>query len=155
MRDHYRVESAAVAGSSGNLTWEKWPHSVATGLGIAGQRNPLGFAMVRYLSDTPSAVEVWNVVLVLATILGKKGMERDAARETAWSAFEWWRDRRCPICQGRGNAGISQKLCIPCSGSGERSFPSGPSILLQAISDLIEAEHLMERQLNSLLKRGT
>ena len=154
MRDHYRVESAVSATSSGNLTWEKWPHDVATALGFAGQRNPLGFAVVRYLSDTPSAVEVWNVVLVLATILGKQGLARDAAREAAWSAFEWWRDRRCPICHGRGNAGISQKMCMPCAGSGERSVPSGPSVLQQAISNLIEAEHWMERQLGNSLKRG-
>ena len=158
MRDHYRVESAVSATSSGNLTWEKWPHDVATALGFAGQRNPLGFAVVRYLSDTPSAVEVWNVVLVLATILatilGNKGQARDSARESAWQAFEWWRDRRCPICHGRGNAGISQKMCMPCAGSGERSVPSGPSVLQQAISNLIEAEHWMERQLGNSLKRG-
>lgn len=152
MRDHYRVESAVSATSSGNLTYEKWPHDVATALGFAGQRNPLGFAVVRYLSDTPSAVEVWNVVLVLATILGKKGQARDAARESAWQAFEWWRDRRCPICHGRGNAGISQKMCMPCSGSGERAMPAGTSDMLLGISELIEAEHWMERQLGYMLK---
>ncbi len=152
MRDHYRVESAVSATSSGNLTWEKWPHDVATALGFAGQRNPLGFAVVRYLSDTPSAVEVWNVVLVLATILGNKGQARDSARECAWQAFEWWRDRRCPICNGRGNAGISQKMCMPCSGSGERAMPSGSSAMMLGISELIEAEHWMERQLGHMLK---
>lgn len=154
MGDNYRVESAVSATSSGNLTWEKWPHDVATALGFAGQRNPLGFAVVRYLSDTPSSIEVWNIVLVLATILIKKGVESDTAREMAWRGFEWWRDSRCTTCYGRGVTGKSQQLCPACGGTGERSLPSGPAPVLMAISELIEAEHWMERQLGSSLRRG-
>lgn len=154
MRDHIRVESAVSATSSGNLTWEKWPHDVATALGFAGQRNPLGFAVVRYLSDTPSSAEVWNIILVLATVLIRKGVESDVAREIAWQGFEWWRDSHCPVCHGRGITGITQQLCMPCSGTGDRALPNGPNPVLLAISELIEAEHWMERQLGKSLKRG-
>ena len=64
-----RVESAVCATAKGNLTDGKLPHDIATALGFAGATNPLGFAVVRYLSDTPSSVETWNIVLALATQL--------------------------------------------------------------------------------------
>lgn len=154
MPDHLRVESAVSATASGNLTWEKWPHDVATALGFAGQRNPLGFAVVRFLSDTPNSADVWNIVLVLATRLMRKGVASERAREMAWQGFDWWRDSHCPICHGRGITGITQQLCMPCSGSGDRSLPSGPTDMLLAISELIEAEHWMEKQLGTSLKQG-
>jgi hypothetical protein len=152
MSDNVRVQSAVSATSSGNLTWERWPYDVATALGFAGQRNPLGFAVVRFLSDTPNSAEVWNIVLVLATVLIRKGIDKDLAREAAWKGFEFWNDSRCKVCHGRGISGATQQPCTPCGGSGDRVLPSGPASTLMAISELIEAEYWMERQLGSRLK---
>jgi hypothetical protein len=155
MNDHVRVESAVSATASGNLTWEKWPLDVATALGFSGQRNPLGFAVVRFLSDTPSSVEVWNIVLLMATILMKtKGLAQDVAREMAFQGFEWWRDSRCINCAGRGIVDSAQRTCPRCHGGGRRRMPEHPAAVRDAISLLIEAEQWMEGQLANRLKQG-
>lgn len=154
MDDLYRVESAVSATASGDLTWERWPIDSAVALGFAGQQNPLGFALVRYLGDAPSSVAVWNVVLVLAGQLNKKGITGDSVKDVAWQAFDFWRDSRCRSCFGRGITGITQQLCSPCGGSGKRPLPDGPDPLRVAISCLIEAEQWMEGQLGARLKRG-
>lgn len=152
-KELYRVESAVCATASGNLTDGKWQHDVSTALGLSGQRNPLGYAVVRFLSDTPSSVEVWNIVLVLATQLmrAKKLNEKDA-RETAWKGFEWWRDSRCINCGGRGVVDTSQRTCPDCRGTGRRRMPEHPDEVRTAIGMLIEAEQWMEGQLATRLK---
>lgn len=150
-----RFESAVSATSSGNLTWERWPHDYALALGLAGQKNPLGFAVVRYLSDAPSSAAVWNVVLILATQLGKRGFNGPEVREMAWQAFDFWRDSRCRSCHGRGIMGIEQQMCMVCNGTGKRLAPDSPEILRQAVSCLIESEQWMEGQLRARLKGAT
>lgn len=153
MGDHVRVESAISATSSGNLTWEKWPLDVATALGFSGQRNPLGFAVVRFLSDTPSSIEVWNIVLLLATILMKtRGLAQQTAREMALQGLEWWRDSRCFECGGKGHD-KNQRTCPECKGTGRRKMPQHPEYVRDAISLLLEAEQRMEGQLANRLKR--
>ena len=82
--DLNRVESAVTATASGNLTWELWPHDCATALGFAGQRNPLGFAVVRYLGDEPSGSAALGVILHLATVLIKRGHDQKKANDAAW-----------------------------------------------------------------------
>lgn len=155
MGDNYRVESAVTATSSGNLTWEKWPHDCATALGLSGQRNPLGFAVVRFLSDTPSSIEVWNIVLMLATsLMQTHALEQSVARELAWQGFEWWRDSRCMNCGGRGVIDAAQRTCPTCHGSGRRKMPEHPAAVRDSISLLIEAEQWMEGQLARRLKVG-
>ena len=148
-----RVESAVTATASGNLTWERWPHDVATALGFAGQRNPLGFAVVRYLADAPSSVSVWNVVLVLAKKLQDQGIEASVAKDAAWKGFDFWRDVRCHSCHGRGHVGDAQAQCPACGGSGHRRLPDGPEPVRAAISALVDAEQWMEGQLSARLKR--
>ena len=147
-----RVESAVSATASGNLTWERWPHDVATALGFAGQRNPLGFAVVRYLSDEPSSVSVWNVVLNLTSELNRRGIHGEEAKNAAWHAFDFWRDIRCRSCHGRGHVGPGHQPCSPCGGSGRRQMPAGPEAVRAAISALVEAEQWMEGQLRARLK---
>lgn len=149
----YRVESAVTATSSGNLTWERWPHDVATALGFAGQRNPLGFAVVRYLADPPSSVSVWNVVLVLAKVLQDQGHDPSVAKDAALQGFDFWRDLRCSHCHGRGHVGPVQSQCPSCGGSGQRRRPDGPKPVSDAIAAMVEAEQWMEGQLRSRLKR--
>jgi len=151
MRDHVRVESAIVAESSGDLTWERWPIDSVIAHGLAGIRNPLGFAMDRFLSNscTPN---VWEVTLVLTTRLILKGVDKADAKVAAEDAFLFWRDMHCPICHGRGITGITQQPCMPCNGTGDRELPFGPDSLRLAIGELIEAEAWMEGQLAARLR---
>ena len=152
-KELYRVESAVCATASGNLTDGKWQHDVSTALGLSGQRNPLGYAVVRFLSDTPSSVEVCKVVLVLAKQLMRANkIGEKEARDTAWTGFEWWRDSRCITCGGRGVIDTAQRTCPDCRGSGRRRMPERPDEVRTAIGMLIEAEQWMEGQLSVRLK---
>lgn len=151
--DLVRVESAVSATASGNLTDGKWSHDVATALGFAGRHNPLGFAVVRFLSDTPSSVEVWNLVLVLATqLMRQKHLDQATAREAAWQGYEFWNNSRCMTCGGRGVLDQAQRKCPTCNGTGKRKEPKSPVEVRDAIGLLIEAEVWMEKQLAARLK---
>jgi len=151
--DLNRVESAVSATSSGNLTWEQWPHDCATALGFAGQRNPLGFAVVRYLSDEPSGSAAMSIVLHLSTVLIKKGYATDLANKAAWVALDTWNHIKCPACSGRGVMNIEQARCPACNGTGERDKACLPEIVHDGIGALMEAERWMEGQLSAKLKR--
>lgn len=151
--DLNRVESAVSATSSGNLTWEQWPHDCATALGFAGQRNPLGFAVVRYLSDEPSGSAAMSIVLHLSTVLIKKGYATDLANKAAWVALDTWNHIKCPACSGRGVMNIEQARCQACKGTGERDKANLPEIVRDGIGALMEAERWMEGQLSAKLKR--
>jgi hypothetical protein len=147
-----RVESAVTATASGNLTWEKWPYDVATALGLSGRRNPLGFAMVRYL-DSPSRFTAQEVVLQLATCVVKRGFDGVVANEAAWKALEFWNDTRCPKCEGRGIVGNGVHSCQTCKGTGHRSCDDKSGPVRDAISCLIEAEQWLEGQIGARMRR--
>lgn len=149
-----RVESAVTATASGNLTWERWTLDAAVALGLSGQKNPLGFAVVRYLSDPPSSMNTWNVVLVLAKEMQLRGVAADGIKEAAMHAFEFWKDDRCPACSGRGVMNIEQQQCRTCSGTGKRKMPRSDASIRTGIACLAEAETWMERQLAARLKRA-
>ena len=148
-----RVESAVTATSSGNLTWEQWPHDCATALGFAGQRNPLGFAVVRYLSDGPTSSATLGLVLQLATVLIKKGFDQALASDTAWHALDAWNRMSCNRCGGRGVISFEQDTCPSCKGTGERDLRDWPEIVSDGVSALMEAERWMEGQLAARLKK--
>lgn len=153
--DMNRVESAVSATSSGNLTWEQWPHDCATALGFAGQRNPLGFAVVRYLSDGESAAGAWNIILHLSTVLIRNGHEAAKANDAAWAAVDAWNHLRCGHCGGRGQVyaeGAAVVQCPTCAGTGERDKTHLPDIVRDGISALMEAERWMEGQLAARLR---
>ena len=154
--DNFRVESAISATASGNLTYEQWPYDVATAKGFAARRNPLGAAVVAYLSNTtPTAIETWEIVLLLATaLINETGVDQQAARELAWRGFEWWRDTRCTVCGGRGIVSATRRVCPECQGSGRRALPDSPSAVRDAIDRLVEAEQWMDSQLGARLRRG-
>ncbi|HLO65287.1 MAG TPA: hypothetical protein VK165_20180 [Azonexus sp.] len=153
-RDLVRVESAVSATASGNLTWDRWTLDCAIALGISGQRNPLGFAMVRYLSDPPSVMNAQAVILTLAKQMQKQGVAADGLNEMAFKAFEFWQNMRCPACMGRGTVGRDGAKCQPCGGDGQRKMPGGPDPLRTGISCLVEAEEWLEGQLRARMKRG-
>lgn len=150
--DLLRLESAVTATASGDLTWERWPYDVVTALGLSGRRNPLGFAVVRYLNDEPSAARIWDVHLHLVTELIRRGVEKGAASKVAQDAIVFWNDMRCRTCMGSGvvKSGVR---CSACGGTGHRNIPDGSDLLCTAVSCLIEAEQWMERQLRARLKK--
>ncbi len=148
-----RVESAVSATSSGNLTWEQWTYDCSTALGFSGQRNPLGFAVVRYLSDEPSGSAAMSIVLHLSTVLVRNGHATDLANKAAWAALDAWNHIKCPYCSGRGVMNIEQVQCPACHGTGERDKAGLPEIVREGISALMEAERWMEGQLSAKLKR--
>jgi hypothetical protein len=149
-----RVESAVTATSSGNLTWDKWTLDCAVALGFAGQRNPLGFAMVRYLSDPPTSANVWALVMTLAKQMEKQGVATEGLNELAFQAFEYWQNSRCPSCGGRGVVSIEQRQCQACAGAGQRPAPSSPDPVRIGVSCLLEAESYLEGQLNARMRRA-
>lgn len=149
--DLFRVESAVTAESCGNLTWDLWPHDAITALGLAGVRNPIGFALVRYMSEQTSAA-VWGVVLALSKVMIERGIEKDDAGEISFTAFEAWNNRRCLKCAGRGSLDTGHQ-CPACAGTGQRPLATNNKSVSDAISVLIEAEQWMEGQLASRLKR--
>ncbi|MBS1198141.1 MAG: hypothetical protein H6R18_1926 [Proteobacteria bacterium] len=153
-KDLNRVESAVSATASGNLTWEKWPYDTAVALGLSGQKNPLGFAMVRWLGDQTS-LSVWGVVLALSTLLIRRGVDAKASNELAFQAFEFWNHMHCPDCAGRGVTGIEQGTCPACGGSGDRPISHASAAIRDGVSLLIEAEQWMEGQLATRLKSCT
>lgn len=147
-----RVESAVSATASGNLTWEKWPYDVATALGLAGRRNPLGFAMVRFL-DSPSRFTAQEVVLHLATWVVGRGLDGRVANDIAWLALEFWNDARCLTCGGRGKVNPYGHVCPACKGSGRRAYDDKSDPVRDAISHLIEAEQWLEGQIGARMRR--
>lgn len=148
-----RVESAVSATASGNLTWELWPHDCATALGFAGQRNPLGFAVVRYLGDEPSGSAALSVILHLSTVLIKQGCDPQKANDAAWASVDAWNNIKCQACGGRGVTNFEQTTCQVCAGTGERDKAAMTEIVRSGISALMEAERWMEGQLAAKLKR--
>lgn len=152
--EHIRVESAVTASASGNLTWGLWPHECTVALGIAGRRNPLGFYVVRYLSDPPSAAGMWGVVLVLAKEMQRRGVPDAGLNDMAFKAFDFWRDSRCQPCAGRGVTGIDQRACSKCGGTGQQPDPTGGDAVSIGVECLREAELMMEGQLAARLRRG-
>lgn len=151
--DLLRVESAVSATASGNLTWERRPHDVTTALGLVGRVNPLGFWAVRFL-NSPSAHTAREVILVLASILGKKGFDAAVANKVAWSAFEFWNDTRCTKCDGRGILQPHGHRCPACKGTGHRGYDDKPDDVRDAISCLIESVERLDRQMSARLRGG-
>lgn len=156
MDDLYRVESAISATSSGNLTYGQWPYDVATAKGFAARRNPLGAAVVAYLSNaSPTSTEIWAIVLLLATaLLEDHAIDQAEARELAWRGFEWWCDSRCTTCGGRGVVKAVERTCPDCRGSGRRELPRNPPEVSDAIERLVDAEQWMDSQLGARLRKG-
>jgi hypothetical protein len=148
----FRVEAAVTATACGDLTWERWPLDCAIALGIAGQRNPLGFAVVRYLSGDPSSATALAVILNLSTALIGRGHDAKLTNDAAWSAVEYWNNAKCPRCFGRGVLNIEQAICPVCSGTGKRDIEAFSEVVRDGISALMEAERWMEGQLAARLR---
>ena len=150
--NHVRFEGAISAASKGNLTWELWPHDMATAVAFASRRNPIGGALYNFFTD-PCVANTLALVLMLATALGKKGYSVNDARAIAFNAHAFYRDHRCTSCHGNGVTGASQHQCPVCAGSGDRPLPGNSDVRL-GVSMLMEHELLFDRQIGWLLREG-
>lgn len=148
----YRVEGAVTASASGDLTWDCWTLDSAVALGLAGRRNPLGLAVVRYLSEQTTA-SLWFLALNLSTVLINQGEDKGQANQKAMKAVEFWNDMRCRRCHGRGHAGMERSPCTACGGTGERPVGEAPGDIRHAVAMLLEAAQWMEGQLRSRLAK--
>lgn len=145
-----KVEAAVSATASGNLTWDRWPLDAATALALAGVRNPIGFAVVRYLSEN-NVSALFGLQLALATqLIRLAGLDGRRANEVALQAIEFWNNRRCPRCNGTGEDG--RHVCAQCGGSGDIPVSRADRAIQQAVGLLLSAEDWMESQLRRRLK---
>lgn len=152
----FRVESAISATSSGNLTWNKWPLDCAIALGLSGQRNPLGFAMVRWLEATDGhrtrSEAAWGLALQLAAVLLKLGHDKAKVNDLSFRSIYAFNQRRCGHCGGRGVVSFDQKGCPVCAGTGEKPIADWPADVRDGLSALLDAERWMEGQLAARLR---
>lgn len=148
----YRVENAISATSSGDLTYDRWTLDCAVALGFCGQRNLLGFALVRWQANPTGRSEIAEVELKLATEIQRRGVAVENITSVSRQAFSFWNHINCLQCHGRGHVGEAHAQCPSCGGTGKRKAPDGPEDLRMAISALIEAEQWMEGQLRARLK---
>lgn len=149
--DLHFTQSAVTATASGNLTWGSWTLDASTALGMSGRKNPLGFALVRYVADEGVATML-AVVLILSTqMIRRGGVEPDRANEVAQRAFDFWNNRLCPACGGHGREATGC-VCRRCIGEGVRPLSDAPEEIRDAIDVLVRAEEWMDAQLRKRLR---
>lgn len=148
-----RVEQAISAISSGNLDPDGWAHSRVMALGLSGQRNPLGSAVLHMIETQSSANAYLAVVLLSGELqrqsIGKSRESVDIARD----ALGWYMSKQCPICTGRGVLDIEQHQCPECQGRGHRARPSHKPTC-DAIGVITQALDWLDGQMAARLRGG-
>lgn len=116
------------ATQSKNLAMSDWrtldvDWIAASGLSQIGG-DPLPAMVARWLCD--SRGEVFKVLAQLQKTYGKAKTLNNDARDDIVDAADWWHDRRCQDCGGRGHRQIpdtpmhEEAPCQTCGGSGLR-----------------------------------
>lgn len=139
-----RVEATISAISSGNLATDSWSHSHVLALGLSGQRNPLGSAVL-HLIEHPTHESRRTVLAILCQTM------QTGTIEQARHAINWFEDAHCPLCSGRGVIDFQQTQCPECHGSGDRKLPSDKTTQ-DAISLLNSSVDQLEHQQRARLK---
>ncbi len=144
-------EQCLTAIHAGNLDPEGWAHSRIMALGLSGQRNPLGAAILHWL-DSESAGSAFIARFLLSTELVKQRVcrNRDAV-DIAHDAMSWYLHRHCPTCQGRGVLNFEQDQCPVCVGTGTRAKPNHKETE-QAISILVASLEYLDNQIHARLR---
>ena len=120
----YRVEQTISAVSSGNLDPEGWQHSCVMALGLSGQKNRLGSAVL-HLIEHPNLDNYRLTINFLARVIVHDGIANESdSIDVANDALEWYESRHCPKCEGRGVLNFEQAPCTICSGTGDRARPA-------------------------------
>lgn len=140
-----RCEEALCAMASGNLDPTGWAHSRILALGLSGQRNPLGSAVLHWMEH-----ESANEMLVRFHLAGEIERRNVAkARDSidvANDAMKWWQHRHCPTCSGRGVLNFEQAICRACGGTGDQRRPSHKPVV-DAVALIEEALSWLEGQM--------
>jgi len=122
------IERYSRATQSKNLAMSDWRTLDVDWLAAAGMAaihgDPLGPMVARWLTGSKSAV--FGVLAALMARYGKTKSLNNDARDDILDAADWWHNRTCQDCGGRGHRQIpdtpmqEEMPCITCGGSGAR-----------------------------------
>lgn len=124
------IERYSRATQSKNLAMSDWRTLDVDWLAAAGMvaihGDPLGPMVARWL--TGSAGEVFRVLGLLQRRIGERTGRQisHGDRDDILSAADWWHNRTCQDCGGRGHRQIpdtpmmEEAACATCGGSGTR-----------------------------------
>ena len=153
----YRTESVEVCINRGITS--KWAQDHILAHGLAGQRNPLGNALIhleatiKRLPDkrvlySPASFRMAQYHLSGELIRMKICKSRDATDFAEW-ALKYFIDKRCHGCMGTGVLNIEQEPCNTCGGTGGRPTSA---IVLKVIKIIEGYQDWMEAQLCKKLR---
>jgi len=147
----YRVEQTISAVSSGNLDPEGWQHSCVMALGLAGQKNRLGAALL-HLIEHPNQDNYRLTINFLAVTIVHDGIAKEKESiDIANQALEWYEARHCPNCDGRGVLNFEQSPCMACGGTGDRARPGNRQVA-DAVALIVHSLDWLESQQRVRLK---
>lgn len=150
----YRIEETLCSLNSGNLKSDSWDFDHVLAHGLSGQRNRIGNA-IDHLIAHPNTENYRMVVFFVSGILAQeKVCQKKDAPEVAKLAIEWYWDKHCPKCGGRGVLDFEQHQCPECYGTGEKPKPSAKPVR-EAVSIIIQSVNWMEGQLRARLRMST
>lgn len=151
MTELVKVETTISAIGSGNLNPDSWSHSHILALGLSGNRNPLGSAVL-HLIEHGNEQNRMLVRFHLAGEIERKGIcrARDAI-DVAVMAIAYIEHPHCPDCGGRGVINFEQAMCTTCRGTGDRARPSDKATC-DAIGILNDALIWLENQQRARLQ---
>ena len=139
-----RVEATICAISAGQFDTGSWPHSCILALGLSGQRNRLGAALLHLIEHQTDSnrQEVLRHLMTLSPAIDKVN---------ATDAIKHFINPHCPTCGGRGVINFQQHQCPACSGRGTRPQPSNKETQ-DALSRLNQALDQLEHQQRARLR---
>jgi hypothetical protein len=117
---------------------------------LASKTNPLAVALARlFCGDNGASAEIVNILAQMAWDKGhamRITLKRTQAQDLASAVVAWHRDGNCKACGGHGfelipgAPAVSDRLCIPCSGT--RKVPFGPEFapMIRPIAWWLSAE---------------
>lgn len=148
-----KVETTISAINSGNLEPHSWSHSHVLALGLSGQRNPLGSAVL-HLIENPNNENHRTVLFFLSGELERREIATHTDSVTvARQAMNWFQNCHCPVCKGRGVLNFEQEQCKECSGTGDK-HPHSNNAIRDAVSLLTESLNWLENQQRARLSRA-
>jgi hypothetical protein len=120
------LETYSRATQAGNLMMSDWRTLPVDWIAAAGacqiHGDPMPAMVARWLSGDHA--KVFGILAELQRGFGKRRMLTNRARDEIVDACQWWHDRTCKQCQGRGHEQIpdapmmSGQDCPVCGGNG-------------------------------------
>ena len=151
MDDLYRIEQTLNSLDTSDLSPDSFHNSCVMALGLSGQRNPLGSALL-HLIHKPLQVNWMLARFLAASELEKQGVcTSKVSIDVATDALNWWYDDKCPRCEGRGVIDFEQTTCPECGGKRKKPAPSS-KIVQDAVGVIDGALNWLENQQRARLK---